>query len=143
MFDAIRKGLTESYQHKPIEEAVCIACGRTGVPFALHVIEFYHADSISTPSYLVKMSQSRGTTRGSVPFCNVCCPACNSCSLPITTPWVKKLLTALNSKHKGITFVLGNGFCRHIHVVNDLMSLFHSTKLAGIGSPESHKSSGS
>jgi len=73
MFDAIRKGLTDSYKHKPIEGAVCVACGRKGVPFALHVIEFYHSASIATPSYLVPMSQSRGTTRGSVPLCNACC----------------------------------------------------------------------
>lgn len=140
MFDAIRKGLTDSYKHKPIEGAVCIACGCTGVPFALHVIEFYHSDGISTPPYLIPMSQSRGATRGSVPLCNACCPACNNCSLPIATPWIKKLLTALNSKHKGITYVVGNGFCRHVHVVNDLMSLFRSTKLAGIDSQVSRKS---
>jgi hypothetical protein len=140
MSDAIRKGLADSFKHKLIEGAVCVACGRKGVPFALHVLEFYHSDSIATPSYLVPMSQSRGTTRGSVPLCDTCCPACNSCSLPIATPWVKKLLTALNSQHKGITFVVGNGFCRHVHVVKDLMSFFRSTTLAGIDTPASRKS---
>lgn len=140
MFDAIRKGLADSFKHKPIEGAVCVACGRNGVPFALHVLEFYHSDSIATPSYLVPMSQSRGTTRGSVPLCDTCCPACNSCSLPIATPWVKKILTALNSQHKDISFVVGNGFCRHVHVVKDLMSLFRSTTLAGINTPVSRKS---
>lgn len=140
MFDAIRKGLADSYKHKPIEGAVCVACGRKEVPFALHVLEFYHSDSIATPPYLVPMSQSRGTTRGSVPLCNTCCPACNDCTLPIATPWVKKLLTALNSKHKGITIVVGNGFCRHVHVFKDLMSLFRSAKLAGVDVPATQES---
>ncbi len=139
MFDAIRKGLTESYKHKPIEGAVCVACGRKGVPFALHVVEFYHSDSIATPSYLVPMSQSRGITRGSVPLCNTCCCACNNCALPISTPWIKKLLSELNTKHKGINFVLGNGFCRHVHVVKDLMSLFRSAKLAGVDATAAEK----
>lgn len=141
MFDAISKGLADAYKHKPIKEAICVACGRTGVPFALHVIEFYHADSILTPSYLVPMSQSRGTTRGSVPLCNICCPACNNCSLPIATPWIKKLITALKSKSKDIDFVLGNGFCHHVHVIKDLMSVFRSTRLTGIDLACAHKSS--
>lgn len=141
MFDAIRKGLSESYKHKQIEGSVCVSCGRKGVPFALHVIEFYHSDSIATPSCLIPMSQSRGTTRGSVPLCDACCPACSNCSLPIATPWVKKLLAALNSKYEGITFVIGNGFCRHVHIFNDLMSLFRSAKLTGIDALASSKSS--
>lgn len=138
MFDAIRKGLADSYKHKPVEGAVCVACGHKGIPLALHVLEFYHSDVIATPPYLVPMSQSSGTTRGSVPLCDTCCPACNSCSLPISTPWVKKLLAALTAKHKGITFVLGNGYCRHVHIINDLMSFFRPTKLAGLGSPTPH-----
>jgi hypothetical protein len=134
MFDAIRKGLTDSYNHKAVEGAVCVACGRKALPLALHVIEFYHPDSIVTPSYFVPMSQSRGTTRGSVPLCNICCPACTKCSLPIATPWVKKLLVAISSKHKGISFVIRNGFCRHIHPIKDATSLFRSTRLSGVDS---------
>lgn len=140
MFDAIRKGLMDSYKHKGIEAAVCIACGRKALPLALHVIEFYHPDSIVTPSYLVPMSQSRGTTRGSVPLCNVCCPACSKCSLPIATPWVKKLLTLLNAKHTEITFVIGNGLCHHIHPIRDITSLFRSPRLAGVDSSTPYKS---
>lgn len=132
MFDAIRKGLADSYKHRPIEGSVCVACGRKGIPFALHVIEFYHADDIVTPPYLLPTSQIGGTIRGSVPFCNTCCPACNSCSLPIATPWVGKVLTVLNSQNKGITFIVGNGFCRHAHPVKDLMSMFRPTVLVGI-----------
>lgn len=132
MFDAIRKGLTDSYKHKAIDGSVCVACGRKGVPFALHVIEFYHSDDIATPSYLVPMSQSRGIARGAVPLCNTCCPACKDCSLPIATPWIKRLLSELNTKHQGINFVVGNGLCRHVHIVKDLMSFFRSAKLASV-----------
>lgn len=110
---------------------MCVACGRSGVPFALHVVEFYHADSATTPSSLVPMSQSRGTTRGSVPLCSVCCPPCSSCSLPIATPWIKKVVAALKAQYQGITFVVGNGFCRHVHVLQDLKSIFRPVKLPG------------
>ena len=129
MLNQIRKGLLESYKHRQVERAICIACGRTNQPLALHVIEFYHPDNIKTPSLLVAMSRSRGTTRGSVPICSSCCPPCARCSLPIATPWINKLLSALTAKYQGITFVIGNGYCRHVHVLHDFNSLFRSVKL--------------
>ena len=132
MLDAIRKGLIESYKHRVLEEVSCVACGRAGVTFALHVIEFYHPDAVVTPTGLVPMSQSRGTTRGSVPLCDVCSVACRSCSLPIATPWTKRLMTALTARNQGVTFVFGNGACKHIHVVKDLLSVFRGVQLAGL-----------
>ena len=139
MFNTIGNGLNDAYKHKPIKDAVCIVCGRKNVPLALHVIEFYHSDTINTPPYLIPMSQSLNTTRGSVPICNICCPECKKCSLPIANSWVKKLLGKLSSRHKSIKFVIGNGFCRHIHIFYDLMSLFRSTTLKDIDSTYSQK----
>jgi hypothetical protein len=129
MLDEIRKGLIDSFKHRKVEAACCVACGRTNVPLALHVIEFYHPDSTETPPALVPMSRSRGTTRGSVPLCNICCPPCRQCSLPIATPWTKKLLNVLKEKHQGVSFVVGNGICKHIHVLLDIKSLFRSVRL--------------
>ena len=138
MLDEIRQGLAESFKHRHIEDALCIACGQASAPLALHVIEFYHSDNIETPSPLVAMSRSRGTTRGGVPLCNACCPPCAECGLPIATPWIRKLLAALTTKYQGITFVIGNGFCRHVHVLHDFKSLFRSVKLAS-GTPHTEQ----
>jgi tetratricopeptide (TPR) repeat protein len=39
-------------------------------------------------------------------------------------------LGALTEKYEGISFVIGNGHCRHIHVLHDFKSLFRPVKLA-------------
>lgn len=138
MLDEIRKGLADSFKHRHVEDALCIACGQTNAPLALHVIEFYHSDNIETPSPLVAMSRSRGTTRGGVPLCSACSPPCADCGLPIASPWTKKLLVALTAKYRGITFVIGNGFCRHVHLLHDFKSLFRSVTLtSGVPHTES------
>jgi hypothetical protein len=41
-------------------------------------------------------------------------------------------VAALKVQHQGITFLVGNGFCRHVHVLLNLKSLFRTVKLAGI-----------
>lgn len=82
------------------------------------------------------MSNSRETTRGSVPLCESCCAACRRCLLPIASPWIGKMIKALSSKHPDITFREGNGYCRdHIHPISDFGSLFRQTRLAGITTP--------
>ena len=127
--DDIRKGLVASYTHRPVEGAKCVACGQSEVPVALHVLEFYHADTSPSPSGLVPMSRSRGTTRGAAPLCKACCPPCERCQLPIATRWVKKVATALNAKHQGITVVVGNGICRHLHLLADVKALFRAVRI--------------
>jgi hypothetical protein len=138
MLDEIRKGLAESFKHRHVEGALCIACGQTNAPLALHLIEFHYSDNMETPSPLVAMSRSRGTTRGGVPLCSACCHPCAECGLPIATPWTKKLLAALTTKYPDITFVIGNGYCRHIHVLHDFKSLFRSVKLIS-GAPQAEQ----
>jgi len=130
MFDEIRKGLIESYKHRRVEDAVCVACGAKNEPLALHVIEFFHPDSIETPPLLVLMSKSNGTSRGCVPLCRTCCPPCAQCSLPIATPRTKRLVRALTVRHQEIRFVHGNGFCRHVHLLKDFSSLFLPVRLS-------------
>lgn len=130
MLNELRNGLFEAFKHRHVVDAWCIACGRDNAPMTLHVIEFYHDDKMRTPDGLVPMSQSRGTTRGGVPLCNVCFPPCRECALPIATPWTKKLLGAIAAKHSGVSFVIGNGICKHVHVLHDAKSLFRSVTLA-------------
>lgn len=132
MFDEIRKGLIEAYKHKHLEEFRCVVCGAKKVKFALHVIEFYHHDSISTPACLVKMSHSRETMRGSVPICEKCCPPCRKCDLPIATTFFNKVVQELKQAYPSVTFVIGNGICKHIHVIDDMMAIFKSKRLMGL-----------
>jgi tetratricopeptide (TPR) repeat protein len=129
MFESIRKGLIESYKHKIIPRVQCVVCGRKDAPLSLHVIEYYHSETMRTPSSLVAMSQSRGAIRGGVPICDTCCPPCEKCALPIATPWIKKIITELSKHFGGISFVVGNGCCQHIHVLRDFKSIFKAGKI--------------
>lgn len=131
MFDEIRKGLFEAYKHKKLEGFICIVCGAKNRKLALHVIEFYHSDSVATPKCFVQMSHSRGTLRGSVPICDKCCPPCSRCNLPIVTTYYKKIIKALSEKFSNISFSFGNGICKHIHIQNDILANFKSVKLNG------------
>jgi len=130
MLEELRQGLHESYKHRVIAGVTCITCGRADAPLALHLVEFYHSDRFATPSTLVRMSESRGTRRGSVPLCNSCSPACRTCLLPVGTPWLKRVIAALQVQYPAISFVFGNGHCRHVHVLLDLKSMFRKVTLA-------------
>jgi hypothetical protein len=122
--------LRDSYAHRHVADATCIACGRTDARLALHVVEFCHSDTTPTPAAFVAMSRSRGTTRGGVPLCTDCCPPCTRCRLPIATRWATSLLKELTASYPGITFNIGNGYCRHVHVLHALKALFRPVKLA-------------
>jgi hypothetical protein len=127
--DELRAGLAEAYKHRSVDGAACAACGRASVPLALHVVEFWHPDSVTTPASFVPMSRSRGIIRGGVPVCTICCPPCRKCGLPVVTPWTRRLVTALATQNQGTRILNGNGFCRHVHLFGDLRSLFRSVKL--------------
>lgn len=129
MLDELRKGLLESYKHRLEEKIGCVGCGRHGVPVALHVLEFYHEDTKVTPPWFVPMSRSRGTTRGSAPLCNSCCPACKKCGLPIATLWTGKFLKALRARYPAVSVTSGNGLCKHVHLVADLTSLLRPVQV--------------
>lgn len=132
MNNSFREALIESYKHRLVDKASCIVCGQKEAPLALHIIQFHHSDSIVTPDPLVAMSSSRGGTRGSVPLCRTCCPPCVQCELPILTLGTKKLIALLTTRYQGITFVFGNGVCRHVHILHDFKSLFRQVSLAEI-----------
>src|SRR6266508_3528835 len=91
----LRAGLIEDYKHKPMPDVNCALCGAPSLPLALHVLEFSHSDAVPTPLTFVPMSQSRGSTRGSVPVCLKCAPRCGTCALPVATPWTYRMGRAL------------------------------------------------
>lgn len=139
MFDEIRKGLAESYQHRKVAGHVCHTCGSSEGDLALHVIEFWHPDEIETPLNLVPMSRSRGVTRGAVPICRTCCPPCKKCSIPIATKWVAAVKGLLQHRHQDVRFRIGNGYCQHIHPLHDLKAMFRKATLPTTLPPASQR----
>lgn len=131
MFEALREGLIQSYKPKAIPEVRCAICGSERRPVSLHVLEYYSDSRIPTPPTFVPMSQSGGTSRGSIPICTSCAAPCGKCGLPIATQWHRKLGTLLQSRSPGVTVRTGQGYCRHVHPLSDLISVFKSVRIAG------------
>ncbi len=130
MFEALREGLIQSYKPKPIPKVLCAICGSGNRPMSLHVLEYYSGSQIPTPPAFVPMSQSGGTSRGSIPICTSCAAPCGKCGLPIATQWHRKLGALLQSRSPGVTVRSGQGYCRHVHPLSDLLSVFKSVKIA-------------
>lgn len=119
---AIREQLLKSYEHQHLNGISCAFCGSAGSPVALHIVEFRHPEAEPTPSPFIPMSQSRGTTRGSVPVCILCSPPCQKCALPVATPWIAKMMKALQSRDSKVSIAIGNGVChQHIHPIVDTL----------------------
>ena len=130
MLESLRNELLASYKPKLMDGTPCAICGATGKPLSIHLLEYYHDSAIASPVAFVPMSQSRGTTRGSVPICTSCASPCSKCGLAIATPWHKKLGTMLQSQTFGVTIRHGQGYCRHVHPLADLLSLFKPVRTA-------------
>jgi len=131
MLEALREGLIQSYKPKAIPEVSCAICGSEGRPVSLHVLEYYSDSRIRTPRNFVPMSQSGGTSRGSIPICTTCASPCGKCGLPIVTQWHRKLGELLQSRTPGVTVRAGQGYCRHAHPLSDLFAIFKGVKIAG------------
>ena len=129
MFEALREGLLQSYKPKSMPGVRCAICGSERRPLSLHVLEYYSDSRVPTPPTFVPMSQSGGTSRGSIPICTSCAAPCGKCGLPIATRWHRKLGLLLQSRSSGVTVRTGQGYCRHVHPLSDLLSIFKSTKL--------------
>lgn len=139
MFDEIRKGLVESYKPKPMPGTSCLICGLQSKPISLHVLEYYHDSKKDSPLGFVAMSQSGGTTRGSIPICSSCAVPCNRCGLPVATPWHKKIAAFVQAQHPTVTIRVGQGHCSHIHPLQDLLSLVKPVRVASAKPPSDHK----
>ena len=131
MFEALRDGLIQSYKPKAMPEVRCAICGAERRPLSLHILEYYSDSRIPTPPAFVPMSQSGGTSRGSIPICTSCAAPCGKCGLPIATPWHRRLVTLFQSGNPGITVRTGQGYCRHLHPLSDLVSIFKPVRIAG------------
>lgn len=123
LFGGLRAGLIEAYKPRLVEGVTCVTCGATNAPVSLHMLEFNQPEAMPVSTLLVPMSKSYGTLRGSVPICTACAPICDQCGLPISTPWVSRIGQAIQLKIKGIKIERGNGVCRHVHPILDLLSL--------------------
>lgn len=130
MFEGLRQGLIESYRPKAMPGTACLLCGARNQLMSLHVLEYYHNSSITSPFGLVPMSQSRGAIRGSVPICSSCAVPCSKCGLPITTPWHKKMSVLLQSHFPVVSIQAGQGKCRHAHPLLDLLSFLKPIRLS-------------
>lgn len=120
----LRQSLLDSYKHRYLDDTKCAICKRKGRRYALHVIEYYHADTFTSPDGFTPMSHSNSTVRGSIALCDACCPPCKKCSLPIASSKTNKLMESLSSQHPNITFRYGNGKCQHHHLFEHIKTLF-------------------
>jgi hypothetical protein len=137
VFEALREGLIQSYKPKAMPEVRCAICGAERTPLSLHVLEYYSDSRIPTPPSFVSMSQSGGTSRGSIPICTSCAAPCGKCGIPITTPWHRKLGALFQSDNPGVTVRTGQGYCRHAHPLSDLVSIFKPLRIAGLNKHQS------
>lgn len=134
MFEEIRAQLIASYKPRLMPGTCCALCSAKGRLISMHLIEFYHDVSTPTPPAFIPMSESSGTRRGSVPVCVDCAPACSRCGLPVSTSWIKKMFAALQGSTPGVTLILGNGHCRHVHPVLNMRSWTKPVRLSKVGS---------
>lgn len=129
MLDELKHQLMDSYRHKTLVGYNCILCNKSDRPFALHIIEYYHVDTIASPKAFIPMSRSRGIIRGSLPICTCCAKPCDKCLLPIRSILINKMKKLIATKYPQINVVSGNGFCRHTHFLHDLLSILRPAKL--------------
>jgi hypothetical protein len=124
-FAQIRAGLLDSYKHRMLEgDSRCAICGATGVPLALHLVEWAQPGGLPPiwPDVMIPMSRSnttgRGTLRGSFGFCSTCAPPCRRCALPIRTRGVREFAAVYEAAvaETGDFWVgAGVGECTHPH----------------------------
>ena len=129
MFEALREDLIQSCTPKAIPEGRCAICGAERRPLSPNVLEYYSDSRIPTPPTFIPMSQSGGTSRGSIPICTSCASPSGKCGLPIATPWHRKLVTLFQSGNPGVTVRTGQGYCRHLHPLSDLVSIFKPVRI--------------
>lgn len=134
MFEEIRNQLIASYKPRSMPGTSCALCSAKGRLISMHLIEFYHDASTPTPPAFVPMSESGGTRRGSVPVCVGCAPACTRCGLPVSTNWIGKMCAMLQASTPRVTLTPGNGYCRHLHPVLNMLSWTRPVRLSKVGS---------
>lgn len=130
MLEEISVQLIASYKPRSMPGKCCALCSATEHPMSMHIIEFYHDAAIPTPPAFVPMSESHGTRRGAVPVCIDCAPVCSWCGLPVLTSWIKKMRDLLQDTTPGVSLRLGNGHCRHVHPILNLLSWTKPVHLA-------------
>jgi hypothetical protein len=114
--DAIAGQLKKDFMHRVSDDTSCAVCGANLRPLAFHTLQKSYSQNSNTPKGFVPVAMSMGSVRGAFPVCNQCAPACSRCGLPIPT---EKTLEF----GKSVGANVGNGVCRHIHIVEYIKTL--------------------
>jgi serine/threonine protein kinase/lipopolysaccharide biosynthesis regulator YciM len=89
---------------------------------SLHLVESHFPEALPLPGRFVAASQSRGYVRGGFPICVNCAAPCKKCGIAIRTKEVIQALAFLQgAAWPGVSIAAGNGYCQHIHLLNDLL----------------------
>lgn len=118
----LRAGLIEAFKPRRVSGAFCLLCGSEHALVSLHLVESYFPEALPLPERFVAASQSRGYVRGGFPICVNCAPPCKKCGIAIRTKEVVQALAFLKgAAMPGVSIAAGNGYCQHIHLINDLL----------------------
>jgi hypothetical protein len=115
-YDAPARQLQKDFMHRISGDTSCAVCGANSRPLAFHMLRKSYSQNTSTPKGFAAISMSMGSVRGAFPVCNQCAPACSRCGLPIPTEKVLEF-------GKSVRANVGNGVCRHMHVVEFIKAL--------------------
>lgn len=117
--NSLKAGLSDAYKPRQVENASCAICGNTTGPFSLHLIEYdvQGPESVETGVPMSRRQRGKTTenTRGSLPICTKCAPACKKCGLPLPTEKVLDYLESLKRGSDSRSIRAGLGYCQDFH----------------------------
>ena len=118
----VRAQLIESFKPRLVSGAICLLCGSRQLPVSMHLIKASLPDNLPHPQCFLAASQSRGYVCGSFPICVNCARPCKKCGIAIRSKEVGKAIESLkHAAWPNVSVTAGNGYCEHIHLLNDLL----------------------
>lgn len=118
----VRAQLIESFKPRQVSGAICPLCGSRQLPVSMHLIKVSLPDNLPHPQCFMAASQSRGYVSGSFPICVNCARPCKKCGIAIRSKEMVKAIESLkDAAWSGVSVTAGNGYCEHIHLLNDLL----------------------
>ncbi|WP_298697382.1 serine/threonine-protein kinase [uncultured Brevundimonas sp.] len=118
----VRAQLIESFKPRLVSGAICLLCGSRQLPVSMHLIKASLPDNLPHPQCFLAASQSRGYVSGSFPICVNCARPCKKCGIAIRSKEVVKAIESLkDAAWPNVSVTAGNGYCEHIHLLNDLL----------------------
>ncbi len=118
----LRAGLIDSFKPKRIEGAVCLLCGSGRDEVSMQLIKVAMAANLPHPKRFLEAAPGPGYVKGSFPICIKCAHPCRKCGIAIRSKEVVQALAFLqDAAWPEVSVTAGNGYCQHIHLVNDLL----------------------